>query len=33
MICWAYASSRWIKEAKELYRFEGEVHYNMAPEN
>ena len=32
-ICWAHASSRWIKEAKELYKFEGEVHYNLTPEN
>lgn len=33
-ICWANASSRWIKEAKELYQFDsGEVHYNMTPEN
>jgi MoaA/NifB/PqqE/SkfB family radical SAM enzyme len=32
-ICWAHASTRWIKEAKELYQFEGEVHYNLTPEN
>lgn len=32
-ICWTNASTRWIKEAKELYGEEGEVHYNMTPEN
>jgi MoaA/NifB/PqqE/SkfB family radical SAM enzyme len=32
-ICWSHASSRWIKEAKEVYNVESEVHYNMTPEN
>jgi len=32
-ICWSNASTRWIKEAKELYGADGEVHYNMTPEN
>ncbi len=32
-ICWSHASSRWIKEAKEVYGIEGEVHLNMTPEN
>lgn len=32
-ICWSHASSRWIKEAKELYGFEGKIHYNMTREN
>jgi MoaA/NifB/PqqE/SkfB family radical SAM enzyme len=32
-ICWSHASSRWIKEAKELYGEEAELHFNMTPEN
>lgn len=32
-ICWSHASSRWIKEAKELYGADGELHFNMTPEN
>lgn len=32
-ICWSHASSRWIKEAKELYGANGELHFNMTPEN
>lgn len=32
-ICWSHASTRWIKEAKELYNADGEVHFNMTPEN
>ena len=32
-ICNAHASSRWIKEAKELYGMDGEVHFNMTAEN
>ncbi len=32
-ICWSNASSRWIKEAKELYGEDGEIHLNMTPDN
>jgi MoaA/NifB/PqqE/SkfB family radical SAM enzyme len=32
-ICWSHASSKWIKEAKELYGADGEVHFNMTAEN
>lgn len=32
-ICWSNASTRWIKEAKELYGAPGELHFNMTPEN
>lgn len=32
-ICWSNASTRWIKEAKELYGYDEEVHYNMTAEN
>jgi radical SAM protein with 4Fe4S-binding SPASM domain len=32
-ICWSHASSRWIKEAKELYGADGEIHLNMTPDN
>jgi MoaA/NifB/PqqE/SkfB family radical SAM enzyme len=32
-ICWSHASSRWIKEAKELYNVDGEIHLNMTPDN
>ncbi len=32
-ICWSHASSRWIKEAKELYGQDGEIHLNMTPDN
>ena len=31
-ICWSNASTRWIKEAKELYGADGEVHYNFQKE-
>jgi sulfatase maturation enzyme AslB (radical SAM superfamily) len=32
-ICGPHASSRWIKEAKELYSRQSELHFNMTPEN
>jgi MoaA/NifB/PqqE/SkfB family radical SAM enzyme len=32
-ICNSHASTRWIKEAKLLYGHDGEVHFNMTPEN
>lgn len=32
-ICWSHASTKWIKEAKELYGVDGEVHMNMTDEN
>jgi MoaA/NifB/PqqE/SkfB family radical SAM enzyme len=32
-ICWSHASSKWIKEAKDVYNVESEVHYNMNSEN
>jgi radical SAM protein with 4Fe4S-binding SPASM domain len=32
-ICGPHASTRWIKEAKELYGQDGELHFNMTPEN
>lgn len=32
-ICWSHASSRWIKEAKQLYNADGEIHFNMTAEN
>lgn len=32
-ICSANASTKWIKEAKELYGINGEVHINMTDEN
>ncbi|MCW5906332.1 MAG: twitch domain-containing radical SAM protein [Chitinophagales bacterium] len=32
-ICWSHASSRWIKEVKELYNEDAELHFNMTPEN
>ncbi len=33
LICGPHASTRWIKEAKELYGQVGELHFNMTPEN
>jgi len=32
-ICWSHASTKWIKEAKELYGVDGEVHMNLTDEN
>lgn len=32
-ICWSHASSKWIKEAKEVYNVESEIHYNLTAEN
>lgn len=32
-ICGPHASTRWIREAKELYGYPGELHFNMTPEN
>lgn len=32
-ICGPHASSRWIKEGKELYGMDGEIHFNMTAEN
>ncbi len=28
-----HASTRWIREAKRLYGYPGELHFNMTPEN
>jgi radical SAM protein with 4Fe4S-binding SPASM domain len=33
-ICWSHASTRWIKEAKQLYGEQGrEIYFNMTPDN
>ncbi len=32
-ICGPHASSRWIREAKEVYQKDSELHFNMTPEN
>lgn len=32
-ICWSHASSRWVKEAKDVYGVDGEIHFNMTPDN
>lgn len=32
-ICWSHASTKWIKEAKDLYQADGELHFNLTPEN
>ncbi|HWB63547.1 MAG TPA: twitch domain-containing radical SAM protein [Chitinophagales bacterium] len=32
-ICWSHASTKWIKEAKDLYGVDGETHINLTADN